>query len=881
VPQLPSGTVTFLFTDIEGSTRLLRELGEAYAEALAEHRRVLRQAFAAYGGIEFGTEGDALFFAFPRGRDALAAAREGQEALAGGSIRVRMGVHTGEPQLSDGDYVGVDVHRVARIAAAGHGGQILVSSVTRDLAGADGLRDLGKHRLKDLAAPERIFQVGDAEFPPLKTLYRTNLPVQHTPLIGRERELAEVHTLLKSSRLLTLTGPGGIGKTRLAIQAAAEVAEEYPDGIFLTELASITDTELVLPTMAQAVGIAEAPPEPIAARLATALSSARMLVVLDNFEQLLGAAPALASLLTSCTSLSLLATSRAPLHLTAEREYDVQPLSSEEAVSLFADRARAVKSDFHTHGSAQDVSAICERLDRLPLAVELAAARVKLLPPRKLLSLLEQRLSFLAAGALDRPERQRTLRATIEWSYGLLDDAERAVFSRLGIFVHGCTLTAAEAVAGADLETLFSLVDKSLVRQEVGPDDEPRFSLLETIREYALERLAADGEHAGVARRHAEFYLGFATEAGPELIGADQGRWLERIGAERENLRAVLDWSLGAGDLETGLRIAGAVRRYWEWFAPSEMRAWLDHALPRADDTPTRGIAESLLVSARLDLVRGSYDEAERQLQRAHPMFLSLGDPVLATFVLSQLAWASLVRGDYELAATRAGEALDSARACGDTWALMAALNVLGGTAIELGDLARARAMYEEAAALARVHGDMANVGVLVANVAEAAIQQGDYDAALPLLEETLAISRDLADRNGETAAILDLASIANYRERYGDAEAGFIEGLQRLGEDGEAYRYPETFGQLAISAAGQGDLERAARLLGASAAEYARIGAAPGVADRTRFDAVLARARAELGDVAERAHAEGGRLSRDESKAYACRLGHPQRSNA
>jgi predicted ATPase/class 3 adenylate cyclase len=877
VDELPSGTVTFLFTDIEGSTRLLHELGDAYAEALAEHRRALRKAFACHGGVEFGTEGDAFFVVFTRGRDALAAARDGQEALAGGPIRVRMGVHTGEPQVSDGDYVGVDVHRAARIAAAGHGGQILVSSVTRDLVGDDDLRDLGEHRLKDLAVPERIFQVGDAEFPPLKTLYRTNLPVQSTPFIGRDRELAEVCGLLKTSRLLTLTGTGGAGKTRLAIQAAAEVAEEYPDGVFLAELASIRETDLVLPTVAHAAGIAEAPPEPIAARLATALSSARMLLVLDNLEQLLGAAPALASLLSSCANLSLLVTSRAPLHLAAEREYGVPTLSREEALALFADRARRVKSDFQMNGSTQDVVAICERLDRLPLAIELAAARIKLLPPRKLLSLLEQRLSVLTAGPLDRPERQRALRATIAWSDDLLTDADRVVFARLGVFAHGCTLAAAEAVAGADLDTLSSLVNKSLVRQEEGPEEEPRFSLLETIREYALERLVAGDEHADVARRHADFYLGFAAEAGPALIGSEQARWFDRVGAEHDNLRAVLAWSLDAGDLETGLRVAGALRRYWEWFAPTEMRAWLDSSLPRAGDGTTRGLAESLLLSGRLDLVRGDYEEAERTFRRVHPMFLELGDAVLATFVLSQLAWTYLVRGEYELAATWADQALESARACGDTWAIMAGLNVVGGTAIELGDLMRARATYEEAVALAREQGDVTNVGVLLSNVAEAAIQQGDYDGAEPLLQETLTIARKLGDRNGESAAIYGLASIANSRERYDDAEAGFIESLQLLQEDGEAHRYPETFGHLAISAAGRGELERAARLLGATAAEYERIGAAAGVGDRVRFDAVLERARAELGDVAERAHADGRRLSRDDATTYACRLDHSQ----
>jgi len=870
VRQLPTGTVTFLFTDIEGSTRLLHELGDDYAPVLAEHRRVLRDAFARHDGVEFGTEGDAFFVAFASAREAIAAAREGQEGLAAGPVRVRMGIHTGEPQVSEGDYVGMDVHRVARIAAAGHGGQILVSKVTRDLVGGEGLRDLGEHRLKDLAGPERIYQVGDAEFPPLKTLYRTNLPVQTTPLVGRERELDDVRALLETARLLTLTGPGGTGKTRLAIQAAAEVAERFPDGVFLVELAAVTDTSLVLPAVAQAAGVAEAPPQPLEETLSAALGSARVLLVLDNLEQLVAAAPTLAELLAACGSLSLLATSRAPLHITAEREYSVPPLSPDEAVALFVERARAVRSDFHPNGGAPAVEAICERVDRLPLAIELAAARIKFLPPQKLLSMLEQRLSVLSAGARDLPERQRTLRATIEWSYGLLDEAERRVLARLGVFARGCTFAAAEAVAEADFDTLFSLVDKSLVRQEEGPGDEPRFSLLETIREYALDRLAAAGEHEETARRHAEFFLAFTDEAGPALVGADQGQWLDRVAAEHENLRAVLEWSLGPGDLETGLRLAGALRRYWEAFAPSELRAWLDRALPQAGDEPSRGLAEALLLSARLDLVRGDYDAAERQFERAHPMFLAVGDERLAAFVLSQFAWTSLVRGDYELARSRADEAVAAARECGDGWALMAGLNVVGGAAIELGDLERARATFEETVGIARGNGDLVNVGVLLSNVAEVAVHQGDYDAASPLFEESLAIARRLGDPQGEAAAVLGLGSVANHRGRHDEAIALLTDSLLLLRNEGEAHRVLETFCQLAVAAAGRGDLERAATLLGAGTAGYEQLGAAPGVADRARFEAVLEQVRAELGDAAEAAYAAGRALGRDEAIAYA-----------
>jgi predicted ATPase/class 3 adenylate cyclase/Tfp pilus assembly protein PilF len=871
VQALPTGTVTFLFTDIEGSTRLLHDLGDEYAAVLAEHRRVLRDAFGRHDGVEFGTEGDAFFVAFASARDAIAAAREGQEALASGPVRVRMGIHTGEPQVSEGDYVGIDVHRAARIAAAGHGGQILVSKVTRDLVGGEGLQDLGEHRLKDLAGAERIYQVGDAEFSPLKTLYRTNLPVQPTPLVGRERELGDVRALLDTSRLLTLTGPGGTGKTRLAIQAAAEVADRFSEGVFLVELAAVTETGHVLPAVAHAAGVAEAPPQRIEETLASALGSARILFVVDNFEQLVAAAPTLARLLSACRNVSMLVTSRAPLHVSAEREYAVPPLSSEEAFALFIERARAVRADFQLNGGALAVEAICERVDRLPLAIELAAARIKFLPPQKLLSMLEQRLAVLSAGARDLPERQRTLRSTIEWSYSLLSDVDREVFARLGIFARGCTFAAAEAVAGADFDTLYSLVDKSLVRQDEGPEAEPRFSLLETIREFALDRLAASGEQEEVARRHADFFLAFTSEAGPALVGPHQTRWLDHVSAEHENLRAVLEWSLGPGDLEAGLRIAGALRRYWESHAPSEVRTWLDQALPRASDDPTRGLAESLVLSGRLDLLRGDYDEAERQFERAQALFVAIGDARMLAFALSQLAYTSLVRGDYELTASRANEAVEAARASEDQWALMFGLNVVGGAAIELGDLASARATFEEAAALARANGDLANYGVLVSNVAEVAVRQGDYEAAVPLFEESLSIMRELADNPGQIAAILGLGSVANGRGRYAEAVELYEEGLRLLQQEGgEAHRLPEAFAQLAIAAAGQGDLARAAMLLGAGDAHYEQIGAAPGTAERARFEALLERVRTELGEAGERAYAAGRALTRDDAIAYA-----------
>ncbi len=453
--ELPSGTVTFLFTDIEGSTRLLHELGDAYADALAEHRRVLREAFARHDGVEVDTQGDAFFVAFARAADALAAAGEAQAGLGEGPIRVRIGLHTGEPLVTEEGYVGIDVHRAARIAAVGHGGQVLVSQSTRELAGADRLRDLGEHRLKDLTAPERIYQLGDGDFPPLKSLNQSNLPEQPTPFVGREKELGEVLALLgdQKIRLLTLTGPGGSGKTRLAVQAAAEAVDDHEHGVWWVGLQAVRDPELVLPAIATTLGANT--------DLETHIGDKRMLLALDNLEQVLGAAPQIGGLLASCPKLRLVVTSRELLRIAAEREYAVPPFVEQEGVGFFLGRARAIRADFQPDERVREV---CRRLDNLPLALELAAARVRSLSSAQILERLERRLPLLTGGPRDAPERQRTLAAAIGWSYELLTPEEQQVFRRLAVFAGGYTLEAAEEVAEADLDVL-----QSLAREEPAP----------------------------------------------------------------------------------------------------------------------------------------------------------------------------------------------------------------------------------------------------------------------------------------------------------------------------------------------------------------------------------------------------------------------------
>ena len=612
--DLPSGTVTFLFTDVEGSTRLLHELGaEAYAEALAEHRRVIREACARNGGIEVDTQGDAFFFAFPTAPGALAAAGEMTDALASGAIHVRIGLHTGTPLLTDEGYVGGDVHRAARIAASGHGGQALVSSSTATLVEID-LIDLGEHRLKDLSAPERIYQLGDDEFPALKSLYRTNLPVPATPFMGRHGELAEVLALLSSedTRLLTLTGPGGTGKTRLALQAAAEASEAFPDGIWWVPLAPLRDPKLVLETAAQVIGSKNG--------LAEHIADKEMLCLFDNFEQVVEAGAELAELLAACPNLDVLVTSRERLRVRGEQTYPVPPLAESDGMALFVARARAIDPSF-THSEA--VAELCLRLDELPLALELAAGRTALFSPKQLLGRLSQRLDLLK-GERDADPRQQTLRATIEWSYDLLSEEEQELFARLSVFAGGCSYEAAEEIARADPDTLQSLLDKSLLRKresELGP----RYWMLETIREYAAERLDASSEAEELARRHAEHFLALAEEAHPHLP-LHPREWVERLEQEHDNFRAALDWLEAAGEGERTQQLAGALWPFWyiRGHVP-EGRRRLESAI-RADERRTAARATALNGATAMALERGNTVTARPWAEEALALHRALGD---------------------------------------------------------------------------------------------------------------------------------------------------------------------------------------------------------------------------------------------------------------
>ena len=754
--DLPTGTVTFLFTDVEGSTKLLHELGaEDYAQALGEHRRILREAFDAYGGVEVDTQGDAFFVAFPTAPGALEAAADALRRLAAGPIRVRIGVHTGTPHLDDEGYVGVDVHRAARIAAAGHGGQVLVSASTAALVDTCGLRDLGEHRLKDLTAPERIYQISDGEFPPLKSLYRTNLPIQATPFLGRERELEEVVCLLENVRLLTLTGPGGTGKTRLGLQAAAEASERYPDGVFWVPLAPLRDPELVLATAGQALGARDGLAEHIADR--------SMLLLFDNFEQVVTAAADLAALLASCPKLDLLVTSREPLHLTGEQEYPVPPLVHEEGVGFFLARARAIDLGFRADDA---VSEICRRLDGLPLALELAAARVKALSSGQILERLEQRLPLLSGGARDLPERQRTLRATIEWSYELLAPEERQLFARLAVFAGGCTLEATELVAQADLDTLQSVVGKSLLRHT-----QERFWMLETIREYAAERLEQSGEADELQRRHAEYFLALAEEAEPNLVGiGSHTEWLDRLEREHNNLRAAMDWLEASGESEHALRLAAALWRFWDLRGHLvEGRRRLEGAL-RADERPTAAHAKALSGAADMALTSGDVATGRRWAEEALELHRKLGDAWGTAFSLLMFAYAIGEEGDWARAQQLYDESARRFRECGDQHYAQRAARSHAWAYYEGGDLERARALLEDNLRQARATHDELLEGVALGQLVDVAVDEGRLGDAVSLLKESHRIHRDLGDLFEVAVAVCRFASVLALAGRAGAA---------------------------------------------------------------------------------------------------------------
>ena len=736
----PSGTVTFLFTDVEGSTRLLRELGaERYQRALEDHRRVVREAIAAQRGFEVDTQGDSFLVAFGRAAEAAGAAAAIQRELtshpwpADGEVRVRIGLHTTEAIPGAEGYVGIGVHRGARICAAAHGGQVVMSQVTADLIGEEGpgirLLDLGEHRLKDLVAGGRLFQLAvdglPDRFPPLRSLdhHPTNLPVQPTALIGRRAELEDLLALLAPAevRLVTLTGTGGAGKTRLALQAAADLLDDVPDGVFLVDLSGITDAEVVLPAIGQALGVNEGAGQSLAAFL----SSKRLLLVLDNFEQVLDAGPALAALLAGAPGCRAIVTSREPLHLAGERVFPVAPLPVDDAVALFFERARSIVPDFRVGEDRATVERICARLDGLPLAIELAAARVGILSPGAVLERLDQRLALLTSGARDLPARQRTLRGTLEWSHDLLADDERRAFAGLGVFVGGFSLEAAERVCDASLDTVGSLVDKSLARREGD-----RLRLLDTIREFAVERLAASGNADALRDRHAVEYEQIAEEA---YAGRHrhQEKMAARLAAEQDNLRVALD-HLGGIDPSRLLRLAGALGWFWHVHSDfTEGRTRLADALDRAPDSAApMDRARALSASVELAAWQGDVAAAERSGADAVAEWRALGREQEVAFVLHDLGWGHFFAGEDGPARDRMEESLRIQRSQGDPLLVNRAQLGLLQVLVSLGELDEVKRLGPEALALSEELGDVWYEHFAHHFLADCALMEGDARAA-------------------------------------------------------------------------------------------------------------------------------------------------------
>jgi predicted ATPase/class 3 adenylate cyclase len=740
------GTVTLLFTDIEGSTRLLERLGEAYADTLAEHRRLVRKAVEAHGGVEVDTQGDAFFCAFARARDAVDAASDAQRSLAPTPVRARMGIHTGEPALTDEGYVGLDVHRGARICSAAHGGQIVVSSITHDLLdGAIELRDLGTHRLKDLVQPQRLYQVVadglELDFPPPRSDRQPSLlPKPVSSLIGRVEELAAVVGLVRGgARLVTLTGPGGTGKTRLAIAVASELEAEFADGAAFVELAPVAEAALVLPTIGVALGVNELSGQSVE-RL---LGARRMLLVLDNLEHLLAAAPEVAAVLKAGPGIVVLTTSRAPLHLTAERVLPVSPLPRDDAVELFVERAHAAV--------APEIAELCAKLDGLPLAIELAAARASVLSPAAILARLENRLSLLTSSMRDVPDRQRTLRAAIEWSCDLLDDDARRLFARLSVFAGGFTLEAAEALWGEDvIDALAALVDHSLLHR-----DGERFWMLETIREFARELLAGSGEEDALRERHAEYFIALAENAYTGRVEAET-RWADALEAELDNLRAALD----VLDHARYLQLAGALGWFFHLHSRlTEGAERLDKALTVDGDARHR--ARALTGAGTIAGWLGRTSEARERLEAAIALWHELGEPVEAALAFEALGWSLFAAGEDAESLRAFEEALELQRAHGTPLLVNRALVGVCQDLVALGDIAAAEPRAHELLELARREDDVRSDHFAHHFLADCALIHGDYATADDRYRRSLLAALPLGDAIETSFEIQGLAMAA------------------------------------------------------------------------------------------------------------------------
>jgi predicted ATPase len=793
--DLPAGTVTFLFTDVEGSTNLLYSLGaESYADALAEHRRVVREASAVEGGVEVDTQGDAFFFAFPSAPGAVGAAQVMTSALAAGPIHLRIGLHTGTPLVTDEGYVGDDVHLAARVAASAHGGQVVLSHATAVLLDGFWLADLGEHRLKDIDGAIPIFQLGDARFPPLKTISNTNLPRPASSFVGRSAELEDVLSLIEGgSRLVTLTGPGGSGKTRLALEAAGTLVPSYKAGVFWVGLASLRDASLVTATIAQTIGATNGLAEDIGER--------QMLLLLDNLEHVIDAAPELSVLVADCPNLTLLVTSRELLRVHGEVEFEVPPLASPEAVSLFCSRSQVEPSD--------EIAELCARLDDLPLALELAAARTKALSPRQILGRLSERFDLLRGGR-DADPRQQTLRATIEWSYGLISDEEQRLFHALSLFRGGCTLEAAGEIVDAELDAMQSLVEKSLLRFS-----NERYWMLETIREYARERLDDAGEIGEYVLRHARWYLdrlraNYRDGLGPR--SPEIHAWYED---EQDNLRAMLD-RLGQAAPSEAAEAGHLLHHFWiRQGAFAEEHGRLQGLLAQ-DNLPSQSRALIVIRLAELEMRLGHREAAEAADREVAALVGP--DTYPHWLAVVGLSFHALHRGDAEEAVRLGRQAVEEAESLDDR-SRVNAIGNLASILIEAGRTEDARSALERFIHEARRCGFMVFEGFGLADLGRLNLLARDYGPSRAAYTAALTELRRLGHKAAEMDSLegLGLASLGlGQRREAGIAFAAMLE-LALAGTRTHSADIARALSGIAL-AADATDADRAARLRGAVA---------------------------------------------------------------
>jgi predicted ATPase/class 3 adenylate cyclase len=867
----PESVCAYLVTDIEGDARLWDAYPEAMRAAIARHDAILHQAIQDHQGRSLKLVGGGACAVFVSASDSLAAALTSQRALLVETwplqtpLRVRMALHVGVVEPKDADRFGPALHRAARLLSIGHGGQILLTQIACEavhdhLPEGTTLKDLHSHRLQDIQQPEHVWQLLHptlpTDFPPLRSLqgFANNLPQQPTSFIGRTLEVAQVKELLNQTRLLTLVGAGGSGKTRLSLRAAADLLAAYPDGVWQIELASLTDASLVVQTLASALGLREQPGQTLMQTLTEFLQPRTALLLLDNCEHLIASCAHLATdLLGACPNVTLLATSREALRVAGEVVWQVPPLSqpdaerlrrveaermsallASDAVRLFVERAQAQRSDFGLNASnGALVAEVCRRLDGIPLAIELAAARLRTMTVEQLLQRLDHCFQVLTGGQRTAPPRQQTLRALIDWSYDLLEASEKALLGRLSVFSGGWTLEAAMTVCAGEeiedwevLDLLTSLADKSLVvfeeRSDVG-----RYRLLETIGQYAGDRLVETSEAKAWHRRHRDYFLMLANEIRPKLRGAEAVHWLKVLDAEHDNLRQALMFCLAEEDGESGLQLSAALQWFWQIRGHlsegrERMAAVLQHPANRKHTTERANV---LNASGLLAWIQGDYAAARTVYEEGLEIFRELKDQRGVSVCLGNLGSMARTQGDYELARLLQEESLAICRELKDGRGISASLMNLANLAAMQGDYAAARPLYEESLTIKREMGDRLGLAYTLHNLGNLAYEQKDYASARSLQEESLTICRELKDRRGISICLGTLGAIASEQRDDALAHSLLSESLticRDLGDKGEILRSLEAFAGLS---AAREQPERAAQLWGAAEALRTAIG--------------------------------------------------------